>query len=73
MISTAIKARDNSAEATRRNPVYQLLSTSEDCKPGLEFFYNDEVISHLHGYVFLVGLFGAKDEVSRDINHMMTR
>lgn len=43
--------------------VYQLLSTPRDQKPGqCNFFYNDEVMSHLHGYMLLVGLFAAADQ-----------
>jgi hypothetical protein len=47
--------------------IYQLLSTPRDKnrKPGGSnmFFYNDEVASHLHGYMFLVGGLLALDEV----------
>ena len=53
----------NSPEETTRNPIYQLLSTPRDDEPGrCNFFYNDEVMSHLHGYMLLVGLFAARDE-----------
>lgn len=44
-------------------PLYKLLATSDESKPGRsDFFYNDEVVSHLHGYMLLVGVFGALDE-----------
>jgi hypothetical protein len=47
--------------------IYQLLCTPRDRnrKPGGSniFFYNDEVASHLHGYMFLVGGLLALDEV----------
>lgn len=50
--------------SNQKNPIYQLLSTPRDNKPGCSnFFYNDEVISHLHGYMFLIGGLAARDEV----------
>mmetsp|Transcript_1748 Transcript_1748/g.2435 ORF Transcript_1748/g.2435 Transcript_1748/m.2435 type:complete len:239 (-) Transcript_1748:163-879(-) len=45
-----------------QNPVYRLLATSRDNPPGSEFFYNDQVMSHLHGYMFLIGGLAAHDE-----------
>jgi len=46
------------------NPVYEMLSSPNDPIRRSNFnFYNDEVISHLHGYMLLVGLFGARDEL----------
>ena len=43
--------------------MYKLLSTPRDEKPGqCNFFYNDEVMSHLHGYMLLIGLFAAADQ-----------
>jgi hypothetical protein len=50
---------------TNNNPVYELLSSPNDpiMKRSNMNFYNDEVISHLHGYMLLVGLFGARDEL----------
>jgi hypothetical protein len=57
-------ASKNDGVAETRNPIYQLLSTPRDNKPGRSnFFYNDEVVSHLHGYMFLVGSLAAYDEV----------
>lgn len=45
-----------------RSMLYQLLSTTREELPGqCNFFYNDEVMSHLHGYMLLVGLFIASD------------
>ena len=48
--------------------IYGALSASptaqiNESKPGSNFFYNDEVISHLHGYMYLVGLFFAQDVI----------
>lgn len=45
--------------------LYEMLAGPglDDEKAGTNFFYNDEVISHLHGYMLLVGLFGARDPV----------
>ena len=51
------------------NQMFEALSSSResDFKPGnCNFFYNDEVSSHLHGYMLLVALFAAKDPVRRD-------
>jgi hypothetical protein len=50
---------------TNNNPVYEMLTSPND--PIIERsnmnFYKDEAISHLHGYMLLVGLFGAHDEL----------
>mmetsp|Transcript_49568 Transcript_49568/g.112520 ORF Transcript_49568/g.112520 Transcript_49568/m.112520 type:complete len:231 (-) Transcript_49568:65-757(-) len=48
-----------------RTPVYQLLSAEPRSieRPGSDHFYNDEVASHLHGYIFLTGGLAAHDEV----------
>ena len=47
---------DNEDETSqsKKNVVYTALATSNDsCKPNQgNFFYNDEVISHLYGYVY---------------------
>lgn len=63
---TQLHALDGVGDDTsKKSAVYRLLSTPRDCTPGRgTFLYNDEVISHLHGYMLLVGLFGAADEVS---------
>jgi len=51
---------DQSSSET--NLVYSLLATDRDQKPNRgNFFYNDEVISHLYGYMYLVGFFIAQD------------
>lgn len=42
--------------------IFQTLSTDRDNQPNQgTFFYNDEVISHLYGYMYLVGFFAAQD------------
>ncbi len=42
--------------------MYYALATGKEEKPNRgNFFYNDEVVSHLYGYVYLVGLFAAQD------------
>lgn len=57
------KTNCNVEEAPSRNPLYKALATPDESKCGRsDFFYNDEVISHLHGYMLLVGLFAAQDE-----------
>ena len=61
-------SRDNIAETKKKNPIFQMLSTPRDSKPGRSnFFYNDEVTSHLHGYMFLIGSIAANDEVRRTV------
>jgi len=53
-------------DASSSSFLFDLLASGResDFKPGnANFFYNDEVVSHLHGYVFLVGLFFAQDPV----------
>jgi hypothetical protein len=48
-----------------------MLSTPRDNKPGCSnFFYNDEVTSHLHGYMFLIGSVAATDEVRRTVTEL---
>lgn len=45
-----------------KNIAFSTLSTARDNKPNKgNFFYNDEVISHLYGYMYLVGFFVAQD------------
>jgi hypothetical protein len=45
-----------------RNKLFRLLETGRDQKPNRgNFFYNDEVSSHLYGYMYLVGFFAAQD------------
>jgi hypothetical protein len=45
-----------------KNIAFDMLSTDRDNTPNQgTFFYNDEVISHLYGYMYLVGLFAAQD------------
>ena len=56
--SSLYKTFDVSPSSTNAVVVAQRRST-----PGVNFFYNDEVISHLHGYMYLIGLFLAKDVV----------
>ena len=52
---------DNGDNASK-NVVFATLSTDRDNKPNQgNFFYNDEVISHLFGYMYLVGFFVAQD------------
>lgn len=46
--------------------VYKKLSTLgrediESCPNSGNFFYNDEVMSHLQGYMYLIGFFGGQD------------
>lgn len=54
-------ANDNN---DNRNAVYDFLATPNETEPGsCNFFYTDEVMSHLHGYMLLFGLFAAQDEV----------
>lgn len=44
------------------NPFYVALATGKEQIPNRgNFFYNDEVVSHLYGYVYLIGLFAAQD------------
>lgn len=53
-----------SKNATPQNIFYSSLSTDRDQSPNQgTFFYNDEVSSHLYGYVYLVGLFAAQDSL----------
>jgi hypothetical protein len=55
-----------------KNPIYSALATAgrddQERRPnggntgsGKYFFYNDEVMSHLYGYVYLVGFLAARD------------
>ncbi len=51
-------------DTAERNIFFSTLSTDRDRAPNQgTFFYNDEVISHLYGYVYLVGLFAAQDSL----------
>jgi len=53
---------DDNRDSTDKNIAFATLSTDRDNKPNRgNFFYNDEVISHLYGYMYLVGLFAAQD------------
>lgn len=57
----ASKSPENSDE---KNRLYTLLETGRDQKPNRgNFFYNDEVSSHLYGYIYLVGFFAAQDPI----------
>lgn len=61
------RGTEDEAERKDQTPIYQFLCTPRDNtknrRPGgSNFFYNDEVASHLHGYMFLVGTFAARDE-----------
>lgn len=64
--SLAVRKSETQSPEEERT-IYQLLCTPRDKnrKPGGSniFFYNDEVASHLHGYMFLVGGLLALDEV----------
>lgn len=53
---------DSDNKVSSNNVVFATLSTDRDNAPNQgNFFYNDEVISHLYGYMYLVGLFAAQD------------
>lgn len=53
---------DDNADSTNTNIAFATLSTDRDNTPNQgNFFYNDEVISHLYGYMYLVGFFAAQD------------
>ncbi len=55
-------SRTTTTTTTTRNFVFEALSTDRDMTPNQgTFFYNDEVISHLYGYMYLVGFFAAQD------------
>jgi hypothetical protein len=61
------RGEEHGKESNDQTPIYQFLCTPRDNtknrRPGgSNFFYNDEVASHLHGYMFLVGTFAARDE-----------
>lgn len=48
--------------AETKNGIYSLLATGRDQKPNRgNFFFNDEVSSHLYGYMYLVGFLFAQD------------
>ena len=54
----------NEDDTAEKNIFFSTLSTDRDRAPNQgTFFYNDEVISHLYGYVYLVGLFAAQDSL----------
>ena len=58
----ATRKDGTSGKSDANSPVFAALSTERDNKPNQgNFFYNDEVISHLYGYVYLVGFFAAQD------------
>jgi len=62
----ASKNQNEDNQSSSLSILFGLLKSGResDFKPGnANFFYNDEVMSHLHGYVFLVGLFFAQDPV----------
>jgi hypothetical protein len=66
--SSSLAGKKFETEAHKeKQTIYRLLCTPRDKnrKPGGSniFFYNDEVASHLHGYMFLVGGLLALDEV----------
>lgn len=49
-------------DSNTENVAFAMLSTDRDNKPNQgNFFYNDEVISHMYGYMYLVGFFAAQD------------
>eukprot|EP00536_Pseudo-nitzschia_multiseries_P008648 jgi/Psemu1/287941/fgenesh1_pg.222_\ len=53
---------DASSSNSNNNAAFAMLATDRDNKPNQgNFFYNDEVISHLYGYMYLVGFFAAQD------------
>lgn len=53
---------DDTDDSTNKNIAFATLSTDRDNTPNQgNFFYNDEVISHLYGYMYLVGFFAAQD------------
>jgi hypothetical protein len=55
-----------SSSKSEQSAIFVALSSSResDYKPGnCNFFYNDEVSSHLHGYMLLVSLFAAQDQI----------
>eukprot|EP00535_Pseudo-nitzschia_heimii_P001384 CAMPEP_0197182528 /NCGR_PEP_ID=MMETSP1423-20130617/6456_1 /TAXON_ID=476441 /ORGANISM="Pseudo-nitzschia heimii, Strain UNC1101" /LENGTH=218 /DNA_ID=CAMNT_0042632963 /DNA_START=78 /DNA_END=734 /DNA_ORIENTATION=- len=53
---------DDLGDSTDANVAFAALSTDRDNRPNKgNFFYNDEVISHLYGYMYLVGFFAAQD------------
>lgn len=53
---------DPSSDGEEKKSLYSLLATGRDQKPNRgNFFYNDEVSSHLCGYMYLVGFFFAQD------------
>ena len=56
------RRNDDVDEGTDTNIAFATLSTDRDNRPNQgNFFYNDEVISHLYGYMYLVGFFAAQD------------
>ena len=60
--SILLHASSKSSKEKSTNFVYSLLATDRDQKPNRgNFFYNDEVMSHLYGYMYLVGFFFAQD------------
>jgi hypothetical protein len=62
LLHASSKSSDQQSTFDETNFVYSLLATDRDQKPNRgNFFYNDEVISHLYGYMYLVGFFFAQD------------
>jgi len=68
---TALREKNDEASSIFKNgdrSLYDFLSSPGDPAQvptggSNYFFYNDEIISHLHGYMLLVGLFEARDEL----------
>jgi len=55
---------DFDGDTNNNKNAFSMLSTARDNKPNQgNFFYNDEVISHLYGYMYLVGFFVAQDSI----------
>ena len=56
------RVNGDTGDSINENVAFSMLSTDRDNKPNQgNFFYNDEVISHLYGYMYLVGFFAAQD------------
>ncbi|KAG7371182.1 hypothetical protein IV203_019752 [Nitzschia inconspicua] len=55
-------SRISTTNASETKILYSLLATGRDKPPNRgNFFFNDEVSSHLYGYMYLVGFFFAQD------------
>jgi hypothetical protein len=60
--SQKLSLSTTTTKAVEKNALYSLLATGRDQKPNRgNFFFNDEVSSHLYGYMYLVGFFFAQD------------